>query len=156
MKELLIPGFGSLRLEHLVLDFNGTLARDGILLDGVAEAIEALSSALVIHVVTADSFGTARSALAGLPCTVSVVPGDRQDEAKRRYVARLGPGRTACIGNGRNDRLMLADAALGIVVLGEEGVAIESLQAAAIACPSIRSALGLLREPRRLAATLRT
>jgi hypothetical protein len=27
--ELAIPGFGTLRLEHLVLDYNGTLALDG-------------------------------------------------------------------------------------------------------------------------------
>ena len=30
-----IPGFGALRLEHLVLDYNGTLALDGRLLRGV-------------------------------------------------------------------------------------------------------------------------
>lgn len=155
IRDVLIPGFGRLRLEHLVLDFNGTLARDGVLLEGVAQALHDLSRSLAIHVLTADSFGTARSALAGLPCAVSVLSGERQDEAKRQYIDRLGPERTVCIGNGRNDRYMLADAALGIVVIGEEGAAIEALLAAKVACPSIQSALALLQQPLRLVATLR-
>ena len=37
MIEIDVPGFGALRLEHLVLDYNGTLACDGMLLEGVHE-----------------------------------------------------------------------------------------------------------------------
>ena len=36
MIDVAIPGFGRLALEHLVCDYNGTLARDGVLLDGVS------------------------------------------------------------------------------------------------------------------------
>jgi soluble P-type ATPase len=32
MQSTQIPGFGELTLEHLVLDYNGTLAVDGLLL----------------------------------------------------------------------------------------------------------------------------
>ncbi len=35
MFELDIPGFGSVRLEHLVSDFTGTLSVDGKLFPGV-------------------------------------------------------------------------------------------------------------------------
>ena len=35
MLELDIPGFGLVRLEHLVSDFTGTLSVDGRLLPGV-------------------------------------------------------------------------------------------------------------------------
>jgi soluble P-type ATPase len=41
-----IPGYGMLQLEHLVLDVNGTIAHDGALIPGVAEAVETLSSEL--------------------------------------------------------------------------------------------------------------
>lgn len=34
-----IPNFGSLALEHLVLDFNGTLAIDGKIQDGVTDKL---------------------------------------------------------------------------------------------------------------------
>jgi len=43
MIELTVPGFGALRLEHLVLDYNGTLAVDGKLLPGVRDALGALA-----------------------------------------------------------------------------------------------------------------
>ena len=38
MIEIDIPGYKTLHLEHLVLDYNGTLAVDGVLIDGVATA----------------------------------------------------------------------------------------------------------------------
>jgi soluble P-type ATPase len=62
-----IPGFGALELAHLVLDYNGTLAIDGRLLPGVADALLDLAPSLRIHVVTADTFGLAKAELAGLP-----------------------------------------------------------------------------------------
>lgn len=34
MIEINIPGFGSLELDHLVLDYNGTMALDGQLIEG--------------------------------------------------------------------------------------------------------------------------
>jgi P-type E1-E2 ATPase len=150
-----IPGRGLLQIEHLVLDFNGTLALDGALLDGVAEALRTLSERVDIHVVTADTNGRASEALRGLPCALQVLVPGAEAEAKLRHVQQLGPQRTACIGNGRNDALMLREAALGIAVIGEEGLATEALLAAGIVARSIGSALGLLLEPVRLKATLR-
>jgi putative Ca2+/H+ antiporter (TMEM165/GDT1 family) len=38
------PGYSVLRLEHLGLDYHGTLACDGGLLDGVRDRLEALRS----------------------------------------------------------------------------------------------------------------
>jgi soluble P-type ATPase len=59
------------------------------------------------------------------------------------------------IGNGANDRLMVARAELGIAVIGPEGAAATTVAAAAVVCPTIASALGLLINPMRLVATLR-
>jgi soluble P-type ATPase len=151
-----IPGFGNLRLEHLVLDYNGTLAQDGRLLPGVGPRLRRLARSLRVHVVTADTFGTARRALAGLPCDLAVLAAGRQDEAKERFVRRLGAARTACIGNGRNDRRMLRVARLGIAVLMREAAAAETLRAADVVAPAIADALDLLLKPDRLKATLRS
>jgi soluble P-type ATPase len=60
-----IPGYKRLRVRHLVLDYNGTLALDGRLLPGVAEALRRLHRTLEIHVLTADTFGTAAVSFAG-------------------------------------------------------------------------------------------
>ena len=75
---------------------------------------------------------------------------------KLDYVKRLGAARTACIGNGRNDRLMLKAAALGIAVLQGEGAAGVTLAAADIVMPAIAEALDLLTNPLRLIASLRS
>ncbi len=155
MIEVDIPGFKFLRIEHLVLDFNGTLAVEGELLTGVAERLNHLASMLSVHVVTADTFGRAAAQLEGVSCGLSVLPADGQDIAKLAYVNDLGAEETACIGNGRNDRLMLAGSALGIAVVLQEGASSLSLTAADIVCRDILSALDLLTRPLRLKATLR-
>lgn len=155
MLEIAIPGAGTLRLDHLVADFNGTLACDGALLPDVDEALRCLAQQLALHVVTADTFGTAREALAGIPCQLTILPPGHQDSAKLRYVENLGAARCACIGNGRNDRLMLAAAGLGIAVVQGEGAAVETVLAARVVVPDIQVALGLLLHPERLVATLR-
>jgi soluble P-type ATPase len=150
-----VPGFTPLKLEHLVLDYNGTLACDGELIEGVGPSLEVLAGKLEIHVVTADTFGKVESRMEGSPCKVVVLPQQGQDFAKLEYVEQLGAERVVAIGNGRNDRLMLKRAALGIAVVQEEGAAAETLLAADVVCPSIRAALDLLRNPLRLTATLR-
>jgi soluble P-type ATPase len=150
-----IPGVREMRLEHLVPDYNGTAAVDGALIAGVAERLRALSARLQVHVVTADRLGRAQAELAGLPCTLCVLPPGEQDVRKLEYVERIGAGRVVAIGNGRNDRAMLEVAALGVVVVQAEGAAIETLLAADVVVSSVVDALDLLASPLRLAATLR-
>jgi soluble P-type ATPase len=155
MLDLTIPGFGRLELTDAVCDYNGTLAADGLLLDGVHERIQRLSSELRVHVVTADTFGSAASQLQRLPCALVILDPGRQAEAKRDFVQSLGAARVVAIGNGRNDRMMLDRAALGIAVCGAEGAAAEAMQASDIVVGRIVDALDLLLHPKRLVATLR-
>ncbi len=153
--RIVIPGRGELDLRHLVLDYNGTLALDGALLPGVAEALTALAPRLRLTVLTADIHGDARQRLQGLPCDVRRVPAEAQDIAKRDFVRRLGAVHCVAVGNGRNDIYMLGEAALGIAVLQQEGAFAGALAAADVVVPDIGAALGLLRHPKRLIATLR-
>lgn len=155
MIDIDVPGFGRLTLQAAVIDFNGTLARDGALHDGVAGRLAALARCMALHVATADTNGTARDALAGLPITLHLLEPSAQSEAKRRILDTLDARRTVAIGNGRNDRAMLAEAALAIVVCGAEGCAGEAVRAAHVVCRDACDALDLLLVPRRLIATLR-
>jgi soluble P-type ATPase len=155
MIEITIPGADTLRLDYLVADFNGTLAVDGVLLPGVADALWRLADLLDLHVVTADTHHNARNALTGLPCELVILPDDTQDEAKWRYVQTLGAPRCVCIGNGCNDHLMLAAAGLGIAVMQDEGASVKALLAADVAATDINTAFDLLFNPQRLVATLR-
>ncbi len=156
MIEVVIPGFGELRLEHVVCDFNGTLAFDGLLLPGVDQALRVLALDVRLHVVTADTFGRAAAELTGLPVELTVLPTGDQTAAKLEYVTRLGAASVVALGNGRNDAGMLKAARLGIALLQSEGAAAEALAAADIVAASVLDALALLRERRRLIATLRS
>ncbi len=74
MIEITIPGFRHLRLAHLVLDYNGTLALDGYHIPQVGEKLTQLADDLYIHVLTADTFGLAKTGLAGLPLDLTIAP----------------------------------------------------------------------------------
>ncbi|MHB8069034.1 MAG: HAD family hydrolase [Desulfobaccales bacterium] len=155
MLEINIPGAKLLRLTHLILDYNGTLACDGALLEGVAARLEILAKQLEIHIVTADTFGSVRAQVAGLPVRLAVIPPENQAQAKANYIDILGSSNSVAIGNGRNDGLMLKQAALGIAVMQTEGAATEALLAADLVTPGIIEALDLLLYADRLRATLR-
>jgi len=142
-------------LWHLVLDLNGTLALDGVPILGVADRLDALSPHLAIHLMTADTRGQASQVSQQLGVQlVRIEPRDEADQ-KRAFVERLGARQVAAIGNGANDAGMLSAAALGIAVLGQEGLAAEALQAADVIVVSIEDGLDLLLHPQRLVATLR-
>jgi soluble P-type ATPase len=155
MIEISIPDFGNLCLKHLVLDYNGTLACDGRLMDGVKEELIHLSKSIDIHVVTADTFGKAKAGLTGIPCKLTILTQEYQDQGKLDFIKQLGVSETVCIGNGRNDRLMLQNSALGIAVMLDEGAASLAITSADVVCKDIVSALSLLSHPLRLTATLR-
>ena len=53
-----IPGREPLRIDHVVLDYNGTVAVDGLLLKGAGERISRLREHVKVHVLTADTYGT--------------------------------------------------------------------------------------------------
>lgn len=150
-----IPGNKTLYLEHLVLDFNGTLAVNGNLIDGVKERLQELSGKLNVHVVTADTFGTVTNQLKGIACQVKILEKERQDKQKKIYIKQLGKKRCAAIGNGYNDCQMLKHAALSIATIQAEGASSQSLKHATMVCNSVNHALDLLLNPNRLVATLR-
>ncbi len=151
-----IPGSGTLTLEHVLCDYNGTLAINGAVINGVAERLQALTERLSVHVVTADTYGSVEQALADLPVQVHVLPADHpQDRGKLDLLHELNPLHTAALGNGRNDRLMLRAAVLGIGVIDAEGACFETLAAADMVARSACEALDLLIHPKRLVAGLR-
>lgn len=160
MISLEIPGFGSLALSYLVLDYNGTLAVDGHVLEGAHEELhqelDAISKHLDIHIVTGNTHGDVETRLAGWNVQLKCLPALGQAQAKLDYVGTLGASRTVAIGNGRNDAPMLKAAALGIAVLGSEGLAIDALKDADILVRHVVDGIGLLLHPARLIASMRS
>jgi len=150
--ELQIPGRPSRAIAFLLLDVNGTLTRRGMLLDGVAERLETLRPLVEVQLLSADTFSTLPALATQLALPARTVG---SGEEKQAVLRDLGPDRCVAIGNGSNDALMLAEAAVGIAIVGPEGCSAEALSACDVVCGSIVDALDLLLDPRALAATLR-
>jgi P-type E1-E2 ATPase len=155
MIEVEIPGFKSYRFLHLVLDVNGTIAKDGQLIEGVKELLAELQSSLRIHMVTADTYGSLEKISTQLNLLAVRIPKQGQAEAKLNYIEQLGADTVVAVGNGANDFLMLERAALGIVVVGPECCASAALLKSDVVAPGIHAALEMLLYPTRLIATLR-
>ena len=150
-----IPGFRTYEFRHLVLDVNGTLAKDGHLIEGTVPLLEELRSKLDIHLVTADTHGRQEAVNRALSIEAVKIPLENQVQAKLDYIVKLDADSVVAVGNGANDAAMLERAALSIAVIGPEGTAVESVLKAKIVTPDIQSALELLLYPKRLMATLR-
>ena len=155
MIELSIPGRGGLRLLHLVTDVNGTLALDGVLIEGVAQRLTSIRDRLNVHLLTADTHGRQALIDQQLGLTADRLTGGDEVEQKRSYIAQLGAVTVVAIGQGANDAGMLRAAALGICVMSSEGAAVETMLAADLVVPDILTAFDLLDKPMRITASLR-
>jgi soluble P-type ATPase len=149
--QLEMPG-GLVAFTDLVLDYTGTLSLDGSLLPGVGGRLRRLSTDLRITILTADTFGTARARVEGLPVEIRII---RDGKEKAEAVSAIGPDTVIAVGNGRNDVPMMEVAGLSVAVVGPEGAAADLLAVADVVTRDILDALDLLANPLRLKATLR-
>jgi P-type E1-E2 ATPase len=150
-----IPGWGNMEIENIVLDLNGTIATDGKIPSEVKEKINSLSKKAKVYILTADTQGTANKESSDMGVELLKVSEQDSAEVKLRVLESLDPTRTVAIGNGNNDQLILKEAALGIAVLGDEGMSVIAMKNADIVVKDISNALDLFLKPKRLIATLR-
>jgi len=150
-----IPNYKRITITDIVCDYNGTIAKDGAVLPEIKEIFLKLAREFTLHVITADTFGSVEAQLDGYGARVKVLSSADHTKEKADFVASLGADRCAALGNGNNDSAMLAEAAVGIAVLGDEGCSRETLMVADLLSKSSADALSLFLEPKRLIATLR-
>jgi soluble P-type ATPase len=150
-----IPGWGNIDIENIVIDLNGTIATDGKITSEVRKKITSLSELAKVYILTADTQGTADKEILGMNVELIKVPEENSKKGKFEFLSTLNLETTVVIGNGSNDQLTLKEAALGIAVLGDEGVSVSAMKSADIVVENIHNALDLFLEPKRLIATLR-
>ena len=155
MLNIQIPGREELVLNHLVLDYNGTIAEDGNIIEGIRPRLAELSKDLSIYVITADTHGTAARKCEGLPLQVLTFPTTEVGKIKAENVQKMTGG-VVTIGNGFNDIQMSDAADLSICVIGKEGCCGALLAHTDVVVTSIEDALDLLLKTGRIRATLRT
>jgi soluble P-type ATPase len=149
-----IPGWGSVDIENIVIDLDGTIATDGKISLEVREKIGALSHLAKIYILTANPQGPADEEISGMKAELIKVSHEDSKGRKFDFLKTLNLEMTAAIGNGSNDQLILKEAALGIAVLGEEGVSVSAIKSADVVVKNIQGALDLFLKPRRLTTTL--
>jgi len=153
-----IPGLGPRHIEIVVSDYTGTHACSGTIRPAVKKRLRALAKRVDLHIVTADTFGTAEKELRGIAMPY-LMKTARHDAEKEAYVARFRLAHVAAFGNGNNDRLMLKavkeGGGLAVAVDNGEGCAIDALLNAHLFIVGAANAIDLLLDPMRIKATLR-
>lgn len=157
MKEqkVVVPYYKTMALRHIVLDYNGTLAEDGLLKSAAKSLLNELSARYQVHVITSDTFGSVHKQLEGFDVTVKVLRSEDHTAEKAAYVEKLGSVHCAAVGNGNNDAEMVKKALLGVALIGDEGCSTLTLMNSDVVCTSIDDSLRLLLSDKRLIATLR-
>ena len=156
MLKIEISEFGILNLEHAVFDYNGTLAKDGIPEENVLNQLQQLNKTLEVHILTADTFNRVKQELADYPFSIHILETGNEREQKKDFVKRLNPAAVVAFGNGSNDTEMLKVSALGIGIIGGEGMSSKVLVNADIIVRNIIEGIDLLFNPLRIKATLRS
>ena len=153
--KIVIPEYKTLEVDRLFLDFNGTIAVDGIIPAGVRQRLEQLAAEFTIYVLTADTNGNAKEQCQGLPVILQTFPTGNARDYKKELVKATGSRRCVAVGNGRNDELMLREAALSIAIMDREGAYGRVLREADLCVRSMQDGLDLLLYPSRIIAGLR-
>jgi soluble P-type ATPase len=155
MISIEIPGWGNIGIENIVLDLNGTIATDGEIPLELKEKIASLVEKTNIYILTADTQGTAAEEVRDIRVELIRISEEKSKEAKFEFLKKLNLANTVVIGNGNNDQLILKEGALGIAVMGDEGMSVSAMKNADIVVKNVSDALDLLLKPKRLIATLR-
>ena len=58
-----IPGKEEIEIQNIVFDYNGTIAIDGKLIEGIKKSINELSNSFKFYVITADTYGSVEKEL---------------------------------------------------------------------------------------------
>jgi len=155
MKKINIQNYKKLSISNIVLDYNGTIAKDGILKKSVKKLLPLLAKQYNLHVITADTFGSVHKQLHNFDVKIKVLKSKYHTLEKAQYIKKLGKKNCVAIGNGNNDYLMLKKARVSIAIIGDEGCATITINSSDIVCTSIEGALELFLNTKRLIATLR-
>jgi len=146
-----IPNVDTFNIKNILLDYNGTIAESGQILE-IDSYLQSLSKNYNVYIVSGDTFGNVKAVMKDHDVTCIIT---HNAQEKLAFLNRLGPQETIAIGNGSIDAQMLYAAAIGIVVLGQEGCSMKALMNGDILVKSISDAFDMILQPLKLIATLK-
>lgn len=148
------PGQEALQIDHLLIDFEGTLAMDRRVHPKAKDKINLLSKRLKIYIFAKEEKERVEEVLRRVRAEIVFLNQGDSSKQKLEFLNSLGGFRTAVIGNGVDDLPMLKEAALGMVILGKEGTSGALIQVANLIFTNVIDALDFLLKPLRQRATL--
>ncbi len=151
-----IPGMGEIKIKNIVFDYNGTVAVDGKLIEGVKESLIGLKNFADIYILTADTYGTVKAQCSNLGIDVKTFPKENAGIFKKKIVEELDAKSTICVGNGINDIEMFKICGISIATIEGEGCSGKLLMHTDIAVKSIENAIELILSEDKMKATLRS
>lgn len=155
MIKLNIPCYKKINIDNIIFDYNGTLAVDGRLIDGIKERLVEISKYVKPYIITADTFGTVRENFKDIDVEIKIISKENGSMDKFNLVKELGFERTIAVGNGNNDELMLRESVIGVGILGEEGLSSKALLASDIIIKDVKDIFDMITNKKRMIATLR-
>ena len=82
MVRIEIPGIDTIKVNNLVLDFNGTIATDGVIDRGIKDKIEELSQKIKVYILSADTRGNLEEITKEMGAEVVTIPSGNGSEGK--------------------------------------------------------------------------
>lgn len=150
-----IPGREDIEIKNIVFDYNGTIAVNGELIDGVKKKLLELKQLLDVYIVTADTYGTVEEQCRDLGVKIITFPKDNAGLSKQNIIEKIGSENTICVGNGFNDILMFKKSKISIAIMEAEGCSGKLLLESDIVVKSIIDAINLVMSNDMMKATLR-
>ena len=150
-----IPGREDIEIENVVFDYNGTIAVNGKLINGVLKLVNELSEYVNIYILTADTYGSVEKECLNINGKILTFPKENAGESKRDIVKSLDSHKTLCLGNGFNDIPMFEEAVLSIAIIEGEGASGKLLTKAHIVVRDILDGINIVLNSNMVKATLR-
>jgi len=148
------PGQGSLEIEFILIDFEGTLASDKRVHPKAKDKINLLSKRTKIYILTKGDQALVSEVLRKVKAEIIYLKEGESSQGKLNLLRQLRANNTVAIGNGVDDGSMIEEAGFGICVISKEGTAGEAMQKADVVVSNILDALDFLLKPLRQKDTL--
>ncbi|WP_421920249.1 hypothetical protein [Marinifilum sp.] len=148
-----VPGVGTITIDTLVLDSNGTLTVKGEMVPGVVERIHRLQMLGVnVVMISSDQRGNARDL--ALSSGIAYYEANNSRE-KEDVLLSLGSRNVAAIGNARIDIGLFVQSVVSVATLQGEGIHKDIIDHVDVILPSINDALDFFLDEDTFIATMK-
>ncbi len=148
-----VSGVGTIEIDTLVVDSNGTLTVKGEIVPGVMERIHQIQSLGVnVVMISSDQRGNARELADYAGITYYEANNSRE---KEDILLSLGSRNVAAIGNARIDIGLFVQAIVSVATLQAEGIHKDIIDHVDVIVPSINNALDFFLDEDTFIATMK-